>query len=567
MKTTTRLLAIVLISMGFLAAQEPPAEIPKQTDNAALQYWFAFYFMYDESTDRGELTVGAEAWPSNLSELYPLYVNDPSLFFVTPGDVPKGILPHQIEQETHFKYSPSVLRRKSRPSEVCVLRTKRDDYFGPVRGNIEGYADGHVEWKPRNREDGRPDAAALGMDHARQLLAAMQRYEDDRRAKLQLRDPWSFICEELNAGTVPVAEARKPEIRPICEKNKRAVTEYLRKGASMTRCDFGLDYSRGLLMLLPHLAKTRQLARNAIAYGKLLEAERMPRQAVEVYCDVLTMGHHVAQDRLLVSALVGCDIAGTASAALRQLLAHDPPADACQAALARLSAMPDPYIELGPCFLLEAQLIRPMLFAAFAKEPNPTVTKEDREEIRRLFKHDPATTPPGVNLDDDEKMKEVVKTSYQAYLERMEMAAEIVGEPYPTAVATLREMRKEIDDSANPLIKALVPDLVRMVTIAAQAQTRVRAAAILAAAALHRAKTRKYPETLDALKPYFPQGIPLDPMADKEFAYRLDEGKPRLEGAAPPKEALPASWNDEDRIFGLANILKKERSGRAWTGR
>ena len=563
MKTVSRILAIALMLTGLASAQQPPEGIPKLTDNAALQYWFAFYFMYEESKSAEKPIPNAESWPKKLSELYPRYVTDPKVFFVVPGDVPKGILPFQIDQETHFSYSPQSLRRRTRggAGAICVLRTKKDDYYGPVRGRIEGYADGHVEWKPRKRDEPRPDAATFGMNNAKQLLLALFMFQDDQPREKKSRSMSDFIYTDLVGGTVPASEARRSEIRDICEKSKRAVTEYLRRGAEMKRCDFGLDYSRGYFMLLPHLSKARKLARNAIAYGKLLEAERMPLEAARVYCDVMAMGQHVAQDTILVSGLVGCAVEKMASGALRQLLAHEPPAEVCELVLARLSALPRPYVAFGPRLSLEAKLIKPMLFATFADGSSVQMSEQEKKEIRRLLKADDAP----LAAEDVEKTKKRLTAYFEEYVDRMETAAEISTGPYPESGPALAELCKLAGESSNPLLKALMPDIHRTIARQAAAQTRLCATQILAAAALQRARTRRYPKTLDDLKPTFPKGIPLDPMADKPFTYRLDVGRPCLESAGPLGKGKEGK--DEDYIFSVKRILERERKGRRWSGR
>ena len=565
MRTASRIAVILLMLMGLSVAQDPPKEIPKLTDNAALQYWFAFYFMYDDQKDAGPKIPDPATWPKKLSELYPRYIEDPKVFFITPGEVPKDILLDQIDQSTDFQYSPSSLRKGGRYGlhTLCVLRTKRDDCFGPVRGRVEGYADGHVIWKPKTRGDKMPDTARTALVHAKQILLAIYSYQHDHEAERSIpkQAPSDFVYSNLIRGHVSASEARKRGIREVCERNKRAVTEYLRKGAAMTRCDFGLDYSRGLLILLPHLSKARTLARNAIAYGKLLEAEKMPLEAAQVYCDVLAMGRHVAQDQLLVSGLVGCAVEGMASNALRCLLAHNPPAEVCQLTLARLSALPDPYIEFGTRLPFEAGLVRPMLFAALAGEPGLTLSETEREQVRKMFRGEAGADAALLDSNDKEKTRKLLTMYYDEYVDRAAVAAEILGEPYPTAVLTLGEMHKQAQASANPVLKALLPDVTALARSQAKAQTQVYATRILAAAALHRDKTRRYPKTLDELAPYFPNGIPLDPMADKPFTYVLEKGKPCLQSAGE------GGKKDEDYVFSFEQILRKERSGKRWTGR
>lgn len=382
---------------------------------------------------------------------------------------------------------------------------------------------------------------------------------------------WFAFCtmdetpqEDLVAGKAPAGHALKPKVREVCERNRIAVEDYLRKGAKMSRCDFGLDYGRGLILQLPHLAKARTLARCAVAYGKLLEAEGKHRDAAETYCDVVAMGPQIAQDRLLVSALVGVAVEKVGSRAIRQMLAHEPPADVCAYVLERLSALPDPYIEMAPRVAFEPILAKPAFLAAFGNQPNPSLTERDKEDIRKSI-----LGFEGDGLSAAEREKQITAilrspASYDEYAAKAQMAAEIMSEPYPTASVTLIEVEKEVRESPNPIVKMMLPAALGVMTHQVRAQTEMRATRMLAAAALHKAKAGKYPEKLEDLKPYFPTGIPRDPMADKDFSYRLDDGRPCLQSAGPPPGVTDNNKDPDAYTFSFTRILQIESGGKTW---
>jgi len=383
-------------------------------------------------------------------------------------------------------------------------------------------------------------------------------YQDDKPSKAA-----EFVSRELVQGRVPATEALKPGIAEICRKNETAVTRYLRTAAGMSRCDFGLDYSRGLLLPLPHLSKARELARQAVAYGKLLEAEGQPLKAAEVYCDVIQMGPQFAQDNLLVSALVGMAVGHLGDNALRHLLAHEPSAQVCEHALARLAQLPDAYIPIGPRVPFEAKLLGPLLRSALTDEAHFGLTEKDKQALlKEVAENAPAQMKEDIR--DKAKMKQRFDGLLKECLSKTEKAAEIMAKPYSEAIPALRDLDKEVKDSPNFLVKMAMPDLPRLFTRTARATANVRATRILAAAALHRAKTGRYPDRLDDLKPYFPKGVPSDPVADKGFSYRLEDGLPCLEGAEPPP-GIEGAQPDGGYPSSFARILQMEDTGKRWT--
>lgn len=87
---------------------------------------------------------------------------------------------------------------------------------------------------------------------------------------------------------------------------------YLYRGAKENRCDWGLDYSDGVSLLLPHLAKARDLARLAALHGRY-EFERGNKRALrDDAMGIMALARHVARDPILISILVGYLIEDTA---------------------------------------------------------------------------------------------------------------------------------------------------------------------------------------------------------------------------------------------------------------
>src|SRR5262245_26817054 len=86
--------------------------------------------------------------------------------------------------------------------------------------------------------------------------------------------------------------------------NSRVHLLQMHRGAQIEPCDWGLDYSDGVNMLLPHLGKARNLTRVAALDIRREFARGNGRGAVQTGLDALVMARHVNSDYTLISILV-----------------------------------------------------------------------------------------------------------------------------------------------------------------------------------------------------------------------------------------------------------------------
>jgi len=89
----------------------------------------------------------------------------------------------------------------------------------------------------------------------------------------------------------------------LLERGRQSLN-YLHAGATMPRCDWGLDLGQGPYVLLPHLARSRDLARLACLRIRYEFQQHQPAAAVEDACDVLACARHTGHDAILISMLV-----------------------------------------------------------------------------------------------------------------------------------------------------------------------------------------------------------------------------------------------------------------------
>ncbi len=88
---------------------------------------------------------------------------------------------------------------------------------------------------------------------------------------------------------------------------------YLRRGAKLEHCDWGLDYHDGISLMMPHLAKARTLARFAALDARYQFEQSHGKEASQNAAAMMALARHVGSDPILVSILVRYGIERMAS--------------------------------------------------------------------------------------------------------------------------------------------------------------------------------------------------------------------------------------------------------------
>lgn len=100
----------------------------------------------------------------------------------------------------------------------------------------------------------------------------------------------------------PIDTSEPERMHAWVDKSSRAL-ELLRKASLMKECDWGLDYSAGLDLELPHLGKMRNLADAALARAEAT-AQKNPAQAHADLQAAMRAAQHVGSDHLIICQLV-----------------------------------------------------------------------------------------------------------------------------------------------------------------------------------------------------------------------------------------------------------------------
>jgi hypothetical protein len=153
---------------------------------------------------------------------------------------------------------------------------------------------------------------------------AMLRQWDEKQQKIV--DDWQTT--PLDAEAVKVIELTRVSLKS------------LHYGAKLRRCDWGYPLEEGPELLLPHLQKSRELAKYACLRARYRFQQGDAPGAVEDVADAMTLGRHAGNDGILISLLVGYGTQNMAiDAATPNLVGLDPAA--LKRLGERLDALPD----------------------------------------------------------------------------------------------------------------------------------------------------------------------------------------------------------------------------------
>ncbi len=78
----------------------------------------------------------------------------------------------------------------------------------------------------------------------------------------------------------------------------------MRRAATKPTCDWGLDFDAGPHMVMPHLAKTRQMARYACLHARHQVANGQTDAALDTIRDTFVLARHAGADDVIISVLV-----------------------------------------------------------------------------------------------------------------------------------------------------------------------------------------------------------------------------------------------------------------------
>ncbi|MDB5333951.1 MAG: hypothetical protein JWP03_5102 [Phycisphaerales bacterium] len=277
-----------------------------------------------------------------------------------------------------------------------------------------------------------------------------------------------------------------------------AAIELMQRGASMKKCDWELDYSKGLDLQIPELRQARRMTYAAsLKIRYLCEVKRYERVAA-ISADLMTMGRHVSTQLVFVGRLIGIAVEESAIHVAARYLPELPP-PITQQLLDRLANLPG-VTPLSDTLRSEGKMTA--ITIRIGKVPGGEASSSDLPK-------DPAARA------------ELAKQVEAAW----NQAAKEVAEPLHDLPATQAKLQAIVDatpPAATPLVKGLAM-LPRLDCMVAADRALLRAAIAVA---------QKGP---DAAKAYH------DPFGSGPITCEPIDGGYKLSSALLPKDSEPQS--------------------------
>jgi hypothetical protein len=290
----------------------------------------------------------------------------------------------------------------------------------------------------------------------------------------------------------------------------RAAIDYGTAAAGMQHCNWGLRYSQGFSMQLPHLASVRFLHWIILSEARLHAADGDYPTAFDRCLDVRRMGQHVGDDTL-ISMLVAVSLDRSANARIRDLLSDG------KADVETLQWLKDRMADVSGRL---PSVRRPL---AYERDTAMDIMRpEKRDQLVEVFEGTGAEISEEQLAMADEDFLARNRAYYSEFLTSLQTALGAPGsyeQRYRKLDELIERMRKASEkDTSAVLTAAFAPGLQKVYNHQVLAEASANATQAAVDICIIRATTGKLPEKL-------PAGLPKDPFSGRDFEYeRKDDG-------------------------------------------
>ena len=303
---------------------------------------------------------------------------------------------------------------------------------------------------------------------------------------------------ELIKGNIGIDE----EIKTYVQSNKNWIKQFVDAGES-PNCDWGIDYSEGIALLMPPYAPIRNMAKIVLAQAKIAADSAEYKQALDLCLSTHKAGAHLADGGLLISHLVGISLNSYANQCITDILPQ-------------ISDKPDMLIWLKNQIDDVSQKL-PSLKASVNRDLRICAQDIRREKIENIFEM--------LGKDVPEKQRQIIrngddaffKASKEYFLEYLSDCLTAVDLPYPQSYKQLVKLGEKpgIESKKNPnaIIAAHFATATdRVVCVDIKARTHFNAIKTALNLYIMRVKASRLPDSL-------PIGLPRDLFSGKDFEY------------------------------------------------
>jgi hypothetical protein len=335
-----------------------------------------------------------------------------------------------------------------------------------------------------------PDNAALLYYQAFLTMADL-----DKEARDNIAD--------VARGTVAPSEKTREYVESC-----RGAIDFADGAKDLQACNWGLQYSKGFDVLMPHLAQMRFLAFVMLADGRLRALDGDYKGALERCLQMETFARHVGDDTL-VSYLVGVSVRRLGYQCMDDIIGPavgDAPL--LQSLQNKLGASGGKSLSPVTALKIEMEVAIDLMQVGKVNKPTPVLKDPAYQDLVRAL------------ASADEATMERTRRLYSQYLTS---ALAILGaaKPYAQVHLELSALVDGLDanDPASAVVRFVAPHLAS--TVAAGTTTEAYANATKAAVeiCLQRTQTGKLPEVL-------PAGLPKDPFSGQRLYSTLPRQRP-----------------------------------------
>jgi hypothetical protein len=388
-------------------------------------------------------------------------------------------------------------------------------------------------------------------------------------------DAWYSIERPLDAATLEKARLASARFDTIVE-------QFVERATVRRDCDWGqhINELQGLEIiatLLPEMQESRSLARALILRARVAVADGDYARAIDHLRMTYQLARNTAEAPFLISGLVGIAETNMANAEAIELIAAKGSPNLYWA----IAELPRPFIDLVPSIRFEMSLgLRTFPFLL-----DPENTEHSPEEWARLiatgFQDAQKALSSGVNLDEFTAQAAVAGMAVAVYpdakrrlvaggmdanrVEQMPVGQVVaidaareyrrVGDdfekqwymPYMVAKNKTEDTEKLLQGNkfaggfGRMLAGLLMPAVNSVRNVEMRLEWQLNGIQTVEAIRMHAAETGKLPATLEEITAV---PVPINPLTEKPYAYRLEEEKAILE--LPFTDGIPnVAWRFE----------------------
>lgn len=275
--------------------------------------------------------------------------------------------------------------------------------------------------------------------------------------------------------------------------------------SGIENCDWGMDYSKGFELLLPHLGPMRRVCKVMLLDAQIKAGEGDIEKALEQSLACFRIARHIKKDTTIISSLVGISVEQLACENIGSILSKQAVnEDLLKHVRDTLNEMTEDYGNMKECLRMESEIAA-----------NYMRTKNIPELLEVL------------GVKDDEKIpefdEELLAKSIKYYRRHMEIMVKTFKLPYAKAIARMQAAQEKLEEDIEKnneavLSSAIAPAIEKCFNNEVVAMNRINALRCAVEICLQKQKAGKLPDKL-------PAGMPKDAFSNKNFIYeKKDDG-------------------------------------------